>query len=197
MKRYSVVALCLAVVVVLAGCGKPPNTQIQQATAALQAAQDAGAPKYAPDAWARAQQAMDKLKSEIAAQAKKFSLFRNYGAARTLADAALRTADQAKADALTRKKLAQDADTAVAELGKFLQTARGRLASVTRARGLDVNAMKALLAGAGQQLDKARTELGAGRFDSALSAASQGREAVTKVLAAIEKATGRPASKKR
>lgn len=197
MKRFSVFALSLAVVAFMTGCGKPPEALVQQATAALQAAQDAGAPKYAPDAWTRAQQAMDKLKAELAAQVRKFSLFRNYGTARALADAALSTANQAKAEALAQKKLAGDAGTAVAELRRLLQSARNRLAALPRIRGLDESGLKAMLNSAGQQLDRSQADLTAGRFDSAMATASQARETVTKVLTAIERATGRPAPKKR
>jgi hypothetical protein len=197
MKRLSILVLSLAVALVIAGCSKPPQTIVRQATAALQSAQDAGAQKYAPDAWSRAQQAMDQLKAELAAQGKKFSLFRNYGKARTLADSALSTAEQAKAEALARKQVADDTETAVAESRRLLQSARNRLAALPRIRGLDAAGLRAMLNGARQQLDRAQADLTAGRFDSAMAAASQARETVTKVLNAIEKATGRPASKKR
>jgi hypothetical protein len=197
MKRFSIFALSLAVVLIMTGCGKPPETLVQQATAALQAAQEAGAPKYAPDAWAAAQQAMDKLKAELAAQAKKFSLFRNYGQARALAEAALKAADRANSEATTQKKLGGDAETAVAEARRLLQSARNRLAALPRTRGLDAAGWRATLDSAGRQLDRAQADLTAGRFDNALAAASQARGAVSKVLTAIEKATGRPASKKR
>jgi hypothetical protein len=197
MKRIGVLAFSLAVFLLITGCAKPPESLVQQATAALQAAQDAGAPKYAPDAWTTAQQAMDKLKAELAAQARKFSLFRNYGQARALAEAAVKDADQAKAEALAQKKLANDAETAVAEARRLLQSTRNRLAALPRTRGLDPSELRASLDSAGRQLDRAQADLTAGRFNGALAAASQARGTVSKVLTAIERATGRPASKKR
>jgi hypothetical protein len=144
-----------------------------------------------------AQQAMDRLEAELAAQTKKFGLFRNYGQARTLAEAALKAADQAKAEAQAQKKLGADAETAVADLRRLLQSARNRLAALPRTRGLDAAGLRAMLDSAGRQLDRAQADLAAGRFDEAMATASQARGTVSKVLTTIEKATGGAASKKR
>jgi hypothetical protein len=197
MKTIGVLAFSLAVVLIMAGCAKPPENLLLRATAALQAAQNAGAAKYAPDAWATAQQALDKLKAELAAQAKKFSLFRSYAQARALGEAALKAADRARDEALAQKKLAGDAQTAVVELRRLLQSARSQLAALPRTSRLDVAGLRTMLDGASRQLDRAQTDLTAGRFDEAMATASQARGTVAKVLTTIEKATGRPASKKR
>jgi hypothetical protein len=197
MKKIGVLAFSLAVVLIMTGCAKPPENLLLRATAALQAAQNAGAAKYAPDAWATAQQALDKLKAELAAQAKKFSLFRSYAQARALGEAALKAADRARDEALAQKKLAGDAQTAVVELRRLLQSARSQLAALPRTSRLDVAGLRTMLDGASRQLDRAQTDLTAGRFDEAMATASQARGTVAKVLTTIEKATGRPASKKR
>jgi hypothetical protein len=197
MKRIGVLAFSLAVALIMAGCAKPPENLLLQATAALQAAQNAGAAKYAPDAWAAAQQALDEFKAELAAQAKKFSLFRSYGKARSLGEAALKAADRARDEALAQKKLASDAQTAVVELRRLLQSARNRLAALPRTRGLDAAELRTMLDSAGRQLDRAQADLTAGSYDEALATASQARGTIAKVLTTIEKATGGPASKKR
>ncbi len=197
MKRIGVLAFSMAVVLIMTGCAKPPENLLLQATAALQAAQNAGAARYAPDAWAAAQRALDEFKAELAAQAKKFSLFRSYGKARSLGEAALKAADRARDEALAQKKLAGDAQTAVAELRRLLQSARNRLAALPRTRGLDAAELRTMLDSAGRQLDRAQADLNAGRYDEALATASQARGTVAKVMTTIEKATGGPASKKR
>jgi hypothetical protein len=197
MKRIGVLVFSLAVALIMAGCAKPPENLLLQATAALQAAQNAGAAKYAPDAWAAAQQALDEFKAELAAQAKKFSLFRSYGKARSLGEAALKAADRARDEALAQKKLASDAQTAVVELRRLLQSARNRLAALPRTRGLDAAELRTMLDSAGRQLDRAQADLTAGSYDEALATASQARGTIAKVLTTIEKATGGPASKKR
>jgi hypothetical protein len=197
MKRYSLIALAVVVAIVMTGCGKPPQTQIQQATSALEAAESAGAQKYAPDSWSRAQQAMDRLKAEVDAQNKRFALFRNFGTARALAADAIRAANQAAADAESQKKLASDAASLVSEVRKMFQSARSRLAALPRIRGLDAAGLKATVNAAGQQIDRARADLAAARFDSAMSTATQARDELTKVLRALEQATGMSPSKKR
>jgi hypothetical protein len=198
MKRLGLFALLIVLVLAAIGCGKAPDAQAGQATAALQAAEDAGAPQYAPDAWGRAKQTVDRMRAEIAAQGKRFGLFRGYGKARSLAAEALKLANQALADADAKKKqLGSEATATIAELAKSLESARSQLSKLPRIRGLDASALKSELSAAGKQLDQARKNLTAGAFDKAMAVASQAREAITKVLRAIEKATGVPVSRKR
>jgi len=198
MKRFGLFALLIVMILAVAGCGKAPDTKLAQATAALQAAEAAGAPQYAPDAWDRAKQAVDKMKAELAAQGKRFALFRNYGKVTALAGDALRMANQALADVDAKKKqLSGEVTATLAELGKSLESARSQLSKLPRMKGLDAAALRSALSAAGRQLDQARTNLTAGAFDRAMAVASQAREAITKVLKAIEKATGAPPSRKR
>ena len=198
MKRLGLLAVMMVMVLVVVGCGKAPDAKLAQATAALQAAEAAGAPQYAPDAWDRAKQAVDKMKAELAAQGKRFALFRNYGKVTALAGDALRLANQALAGADAKKKqLSSEVTATLAELGKSLESARSKLSKLPRMKGLDAAALRSALSAAGRQLDQARTNLAAGAFDRAMAVASQAREAITKVLKAIEKATGAPPSRKR
>jgi hypothetical protein len=198
MKQLGLFALLIVMVLAFAGCGKAPDTPVAQATAALQAAEAAGAPQYASDAWNRAKQAVDRMKAEFAAQSKRFALFRNYGKVRSLAVEALRVANQALADADAKKKqLGGEVTATLAELGKSLEAARIKLSRLPRIKGLDAAALKSGLSAAGKQLDQARTSLAAGAFDKAMATASLARDAITKVLKAIEKATGAPPSRKR
>ncbi len=198
MKRFSLFALLVAAMVIVVGCGKPPETQIQQAKAAYQAAEAAGAPQYAPEAWGRAKQAMDRLNAELDAQGKKSGLLRNYGRARTLADETLRLAKQAATDAGKKKdQLASDAAALIGEAKQLLQSAETRLAALPRVRGVDAAALRATLASARQQIDLAQADLDAGRFDDAQAKGAQARDAITRVLREIERVTGQSPSKKR
>lgn len=197
MKRLILIALGLVILLVFTGCGKAPDAQLKAATAALQAAEDAGAPRYAPEAWNRAKQAMDKMKAELDKQSKK-SLFRNYGKVKSLADEATRLAKQALTDTNTKKtQLTNEVTGMIADLGAQLKSARDQLSRLPRVRTLDTAALRSTLNSAGVQLDQARANLAAGALDSAMAAASQARDGITKVLKAIEKATGKPTSPKR
>lgn len=197
MKRLILIALGLVMLLVFTGCGKAPDAQLKAATAALQAAEDAGAPRYAPEAWNRAKQALDKMKAELDKQSKK-SLFRNYGKVKSLADEATRFAKQALTDTNTKKtQLTNEVTGMIADLGAQLKSARDQLSRLPRVRTLDTAAQRSTLNSAGVQLDQARANLAAGALDSAMAAASQARDGITKVLKAIEKATGKPTSPKR
>jgi hypothetical protein len=198
MKRLSLLALLIVMATLIAGCGKAPDAQLEQASKALQAAEDAGAPQYAPEAWNRAKETADRMKAELEAQSKRFALFRNYGKVRTLAEQAARLSEQALADANSRKtQLRGEVTAMIAELNASLESARSQISRVPRSKGLDAASLRSSLNAAGRQLDLARSNLAAGALDSAMAVAAQARDAINGVLRAIERATGIPASKKR
>ncbi len=198
MKKLSLLALSLVMASILVGCGKAPDAQVKQANNALQTAEAAGAPQYAPEAWNRAKEAVDRMKAELQAQDRRISLFRNYGKVKTLAEQAVRLSEQALADANSRKtQLRAEVATELAQLDASLASARSQLSRVPRSKGLDAASLRSSLNAAGRQLDQARSRLAAGALDSAMAVAAQARDAINRVLRAIEKATGLPASKKR
>jgi hypothetical protein len=198
MKKLSLLAILLVTAIILVGCGKAPDTQVKQATSALQAAEAAGAPQYASEAWNRAKEAVDRMKAELEGQNRRFSLFRNYGKVKALAGEAIRLSEQALADANSRKtQLRGEVTSLLAELEDSLASARSQLSRVPRSKGLDAASLRSSLNAAGRQLDQARSNLAAGALDSAMAVAAQARQTINGVLRAIEKATGLPASKKR
>ena len=79
MRRNQVIVgvLVLVAAVMIVGCAKPPQSDLDGAKAALAAAEQAEAPKYAPEAWDKAQQAMNAVNAELEAQNAKFALFRS------------------------------------------------------------------------------------------------------------------------
>jgi hypothetical protein len=198
MRRFSLLALLVVVALVVAGCGKAPDARIEQATAAFQAAEAAGAAEYAPDAWSRAKQAMDRMRAEVDAQGRRLGFLRNYGKAGTLAEEATRTAKQAAEEAgRKRGQLAGEITALIADVRKMLRSAEARLATLPRTRGLDPAALKSTLDMAGRQLDQAQADLDAGRLDNAMAVASQARDAIAQVFKDVERATGQPLSRKR
>jgi len=198
MRKPSLLALSIVMASIIVGCTKIPDAQLQLATNAQQAAEAAGAPQYAPEAWNRAKEATDRMKAELEAQGKRFGLFRNYGKVRTLAEQAARLSEQALAEANSKKtQLRGEVVALLAELEASLESARSQLARVPRSKGLDAASLRSSLNTAGRQLDQARSNLAAGALDSAMAVAAEARANITGVLKAIEKATGLPASRKR
>ena len=198
MKRLIVFAFSIVVVLLATSCAKSPDAQIQQAGTALAAAEAAGAQKYAPDAWNRAKQAMERLNAELSAQDQKFRLLRNFKTAGTLAEEAMNAANQAKAEADKKKaQLRADITKMIADVKNSLQSARTQLSGLPRTATVNTANLRSRLDAAEGLLDKAQSEMVAERFDSAMASAGGARDSVVGVLRAIEQAAPRPAVKKR
>lgn len=199
MKRLIVFAFSIVVVLLVSSCAKPPDAQIQQAGAALEAAEAAGARKYAPDAWNRANQAMERLNAELSAQDQRFILFRNFKTAGTLAEEATNAANQAKAEADKKKaQLRADVTEMIAEVRSSLRSAQTQLSGLpATVTAVNTASLRSKLAEAEGLLDKAQSEMGAERFDSAMAGAGDARDRVVEVLRAIERAAPRLPVKKR
>lgn len=198
MKRFHVFAVMVAVAVLFSSCLRVPEEQIQQAGSALEAAETAGARTYAPDAWSRARQAMEKLNAELSVQDEKFSLFRNFKTARTLADEAVTAANQALAEAENKKEqLRAEITGMIADVKGSLQSARNRLSGLTAAAAVSTASLRSKLDEAGRLVDRAQSELDGQRLDNAMASASAARDRIVEVLRVIERAAPLPAARKR
>jgi hypothetical protein len=198
MKRFHVIAAVIAVALLVSSCAKTPEEQIQQAGAALEAAEAAGAQRYAPDAWSRAKQSMERLNAELSAQEEKFRPFRNFKTAETLADEAVTAANQAKAEAESKKaQLRGEIEKMIADVKGSLQSARNQLSGLAAGAALSTASLRSTLDEAGRLVDKAQLEMDGERFDSAMASAAEARDMIVEVLRTIERAAPRPAVKKR
>jgi chromosome segregation ATPase len=108
----------LAAAVLAVGCAKPPQQEIDAAKAVLTGAEQAEAPKYAADAWDKAQQAMNATNAELEAQAAKFALFRSYTKAKQLTAEAQNAANAAKDAAVAGKEKAKNEARAAIDAAK-------------------------------------------------------------------------------
>ena len=107
------------------GCAKPPQQEIDALKAAMTSAEQAEAPKYAPDAWNAAQQAQNAVNAEIEAQANKFALFRSYTKTKELNAAAMQAASAARDAAVAGKEAAKNAANEALNAAKAsLETAK-------------------------------------------------------------------------
>ncbi len=176
----------LALAVAAGGCAQKPVDEIAAATQALDQARAESAGEYAPEAWAAAQEADARLQAELAAQDKKFALFRSYGTARALAAEVEGKAEKATQEAAAAKaqmkeeatKLIADVRTALADLRQALQhapTGKGAQA--------DLAAMRADADGVEATLAEAENALGAGDYKTAKTKAES-------ALATIERIKG-------
>lgn len=122
-KKTSVLGVALlSTALLLGGCQKPPQVELDAATAALSDAQTAQAGTYAADALAAAQDALNQAKQEIETQGGKFALFRSYKNATTMLADAKAKAEAAKSAAVAGKEAAKNAAQAAIDAAKTAVT---------------------------------------------------------------------------
>ena len=76
MSKLLILALCLSLVAMGLACANAPQASIDEAKNALEAAREAGAEEYAPEAWQGAQDALTSAMTEVEAQNERFALLR-------------------------------------------------------------------------------------------------------------------------
>ena len=134
-KNLFVGVMLLLVAVFVVGCAKPPQQEIDAAKAGLAAAEQSEAPKYAADAWDKAQQADAAVKAELEAQQAKFALFRSYTKAKQLIADATAAANAAKEAGIAGKEKAKnEAQAAIDAVNTALAGADTAMAALTNCR---------------------------------------------------------------
>ena len=108
MTRGILGSLALAALLV-AGCAKPPQEQIDAAEKAVKEAQLRGAATYSADEYAKLEGTLAALKKEVAEQEGRFALVRDYGKAEQLAASAKADGERVTADAAKKKEEAKAA----------------------------------------------------------------------------------------
>lgn len=199
MKTRMMFALAaLVVAAFVAGCSEVPTQQVQDAEAALQAVEGAGAAQYAPEELTAVNEAMGKLKAELAVQADKPSLLRRYGTATELALAVRQTSDAALTEVEAAKQRAHDAAQARIEAAAgLLEVVRPMLANAPRGKGseADLKLLEADLMGVEMTLGTAREALAAGDLVAADARAAAAETSLGDIKAAIETAQALQAQK--
>jgi len=190
MKHLRLIFVMVAAIAVVA-CAKPPQAEIDAARAAIQTAADSSdILTYAPDSLRQAQDKMDRLTAELAAQLKKPSLSRNYDNALALCQQVVAASRQAAADAETSKQqVAKDAASLIEKIGGEIPDFEAKVWTAKRVRGIRLDAITPLALVADQArlaLDGARKDLDSGAFAAAKAKAmavedwlSQGEETIS------------------
>ena len=125
-------SLCMSIVV--AGCAKSPDANIDAARAAIEDARSSDAAKYAPDAMQSAQDSWDQLQHELDVQSTRW--VKHYERAQALADEARASAESAKngaAAARTRIDAEEQQRQRVAAERARIRAAAVRVAAPMRA----------------------------------------------------------------
>jgi hypothetical protein len=142
-----------------AGCGDPPDREIQQAQGAIDAARAAGAAEYAADEFAGAETALKSAQTAVAQ--------RDYRLALNLALDSRERAQNAAKEAADHKAAARSAaDRALAAATAALDMARARLrtAEAAHVSPRSLAAPRRTIADAGSAVQKARTAVERGTY---------------------------------
>jgi hypothetical protein len=181
----------IAGLILVAGCAKPPQMDIDAATAAIEGAKTAEAAEYAPRALASAQDAATAVSDELAVQQKKFALFRSYKKAKELCAAAKAAGEQAAQTAATEKEKARQEATALIEQSKVALTeAKDMLAKAPRGKGsqADIKALESDLAAAEMALVEVDNVFASGKYLQAKARANAAMQQIQNVKNAIQAA---------
>lgn len=133
IQSATVVFCCGALVF---GCAEKPVQGTDAALQAIQAAKEAGAQEYAPEALRLAEDEYQKAQEEITVQDTSFVLTRNYETANTILTKVVSNAQEAKNQAVANKQQVKvEAENAVAQAKASLEEAKILLTQAPKGKG--------------------------------------------------------------
>ncbi|MBI5674734.1 MAG: DUF4398 domain-containing protein [Nitrospirae bacterium] len=194
MRRTSVKLLlvALALSVFLIGCAKKPETEINNAKAALDSAIQEGAEKYAKEEAKLLNDDLTAAQDEIKVQDEKF--FKNYDKAKEMLASVQAKADSLKAEIPARKEKAKnDAQAALDAAKTAVADANALLAKAPRGKGTmaDIEALKADAAALQDSIVEVETLMTSEEYFAAADKANgikdKAAEVSAQITAALEK----------
>lgn len=191
MRKIMFLMPVLFVALVMVGCAKPPQAEIDAAKGAVQSAVSAEAADYAGSSLQAAQDAVAQLDQELKAQEEKFALFRSYKKASELAASAKAAGEKAAADADAGKAAAKaECETMMAEAGALVAQVKEMIDKAPRGKGTqaDLEMLKSDLAGVESSLADAQNSFNAEKYLDAKSKIEAAMSAANNVKTAIEEA---------
>lgn len=189
------IAIVLLLALSLVACQEPPQASIDSAKAGLTAAETAEAAKYAQTELSAAQEALRAADAEVAAQAEKFALFRNYEQAQKLyADAQAKADAAAQAAAANKAKAKTEAETAVASAETAANDAKAAVDTLGACRRkpkgfeADVEALKGRADGLVAEIGPIKASISSEDFQGATTRANSVREQATALVTDVTSA---------
>jgi len=160
-----VAAIVLALAI--AGCGKAPQTEMEQAQAALTGEQAQDLEQYAPDAFAAARDTLKVAMAAKEAQDSKFALFRSYGTVKEMFITARKMADSATVQAESEKERVRgEAEQALSQAQTLVDSVNALLAKAPKGKDTkaELELIKSEIASLAPALADARAEMDAGKY---------------------------------
>ncbi len=189
------VVMTVGAAVILTGCAKPPQAEMDATKLEVERAVSAEAETYAPDELESAREALRKATAEVEAQNQKFALTRSYESARTMLQEATTAAEAARVAAVNNREDAKAAVTsAIAELNAQMATAQADLAALAACRKTpkgfthDLELMRGKVDALAGQLTELTAEAEAERYKAAAELASAIQPEMTAVATDLSSA---------
>ncbi len=199
-KAFRMLLVLPLVVVLLAGCSKPPEMEMAAADQAAQAAQASQASKYAPQDWQMAQDTLQAARAEKAAQDSRFAMFRSYGKSKAMFEKASALSNTAASNAKVemervRKETEQLLNMVKTELDSTAaMVANAPVGKDTKA---EIELMKQDMTALQQTFAEAQAEYGRNNFDAAKSKAQSIRDRMASMKTQLEAAMAKRGGKKK
>ena len=181
MRAVLKLGVVLSMMFIAAGCGSPPQAELDSAQAALDAAKQAQADVYAPDAYTRAKNSLADARAKVEQS--------DYEAAKTSAVQAKEQAEQALSLAGTNKQqMMVEAQNIANRVSTGLGDTRTALDGAPRGKGADddLDQLRADLGQAEASLSGARNSLNGGNAKSALEQAKSADNKLSSVQSAVQ-----------
>jgi hypothetical protein len=172
-------------------CGEPPDKELQAAQAAIEAARSAGAPEYAHDEFAAAEDALKHARDAVADRDYRLAL-NNALDSRERAQEAAREATANKASA--RAEASRELTNASATLGEL--KAQLRSASSSHAPTHLLASAESRIAAEEPVVQEARTAIGKGDYRAAVTALKGSTARLQSIKEELEDAVA-PAARRR
>jgi hypothetical protein len=192
MSRRLLPALALIATLIAAGCGTPPDKELQQAQTAIDAARAAGADRFAVEEYTAAQDLLTKARDAITQ--------RDYRLALNHALDARERAQNAARDATGRMAEAKrDAETALADAATALGGANAALKTAETARVPRPVLTKARegVADAETAVQEARTAASRGDYRGAIDVSTKATATLRQISKDLQAAAPQPAQRRR
>ena len=194
---YLVLLLSLVALVVVAGCAKAPEAEMQAAQTAMNDAKSAEAATYATKEMDAAEDTLAAAQAEIEKQNSKFALFRNYKEATRLMTVAQGLAESAKQTAGVEKEKARvEAEGLYTQLSAAIDSTRALMEKAPRDKeGKKIMAMITTdLDAAAASLPNVRAMIDKGDYRGAIQEANASMQKVESLRSEIQGAIDKKAS---
>jgi hypothetical protein len=197
LKRVLILLSALSMLLIV-GCSKAPEAEMQSAETAFQGLTTAEADQYAPEAYRTAMDTLQAAQEAKAEQDGKFALFRKYGKSKALFISAQQLATNAASEAAAAKERTRvEVEGMLAQMTTSIDATTTALAKAPKGKGsaADIELMKSELAAVNTSFADAQTNYNEGKYLVAKTKLEVIGQQLQKIMSDIEAAKAKKAGR--